>query len=108
MKKNKQRYILFTLITGKTEIIELEEIQKTLWQSIWRFFGIKIANRIGLWIIEYDKIKKRGIIRFFDGSQIHIMITALTMIKTINNKKVIINPIKTSGTIKAIKKLLRE
>ncbi len=78
---------------------------KAIWQSIWRYFGIKGANKIGLWLVELNLEKNYGIIRCSHETK-EIIISALTLISDINGKRVIFSPLKTSGTIKSIKKHL--
>ena len=65
---------------------------------------MKLANKIGLWIVELNFEENFGIIRCSHETK-EIIITALTMIKEVNRSGIIISPIKTSGTIKAILKI---
>ena len=62
------------------------------------------ANKIGLWLLELNLENNFGIIRCSHETK-ETVITALTMIKNINGKGIIISPIKTSGTIKSILKI---
>jgi len=62
------------------------------------------ANKIGLWLLELDLEKNFGIIRCSHETK-ETIITALTMVKEINSKNIIISPVKTSGTIKSILKI---
>lgn len=75
---------------------------RSIWQSIWRYFGMKEANKIGLWLVEFKQEESSGIVRCSHETK-EIIITALTLIKEINGKRVILSPIKTSGTIKSLK-----
>ncbi len=63
---------------------------------------MKEANKIGLWISQLNLDKGYGIIRCSHQTK-EIIFSALTLIKEINGNKVIVSPIKTSGTIKTIK-----
>lgn len=63
---------------------------------------MKEANKIGLWISQLNLEEGYGIIRCSHQTK-EIIISALTLIKEINGNKVILSPIKTSGTIKTIK-----
>lgn len=53
--------------------------------------------------MEYNLEAGYGIIRSSHNTK-EIIISALTLINEISNKNVILSPIKTSGTIKVIKK----
>lgn len=77
---------------------------RTVWQSVWRYFGMNQANKIGLWLLELNYEENYGIIRCSHESK-ETIITALTMVKDFNGKNVIISPVKTSGTIKSIMKI---
>ena len=75
-----------------------------VWQSVWRYFGMNQANKIGLWLVELNNEENYGIIRCSHETK-ETVITAMTMIKEINRKNIIISPVKTSGTIKSIMKI---
>ena len=64
---------------------------------------MKEANKIGLWMIELNLGNDYGIIRCSHNTK-ETLISALSLVKEINGTKVILNPLKTSGTIKSIKK----
>ncbi|MFW9771396.1 MAG: Rpp14/Pop5 family protein [Promethearchaeota archaeon] len=103
-KKERQRYILFSIIKEDKIKIDQNDILKAVWQSIWRYFGLKEANKIGLWLVELDLQNFYGIIRCSHQTK-ELIISALTLITEINGEKIIISPIKTSGTIKALNKI---
>ncbi len=83
--------------------IEKKVFLNVIWNSIWRYFGMKMANRIGLWLLELNLEEKYGIIRCTHKTK-EIIITVLTLIKEINGENIIISPIKTTGTIKSFKR----
>ena len=102
VKIERQRYILFQILKQENFQIDQQEILKLIWQSIWRYFGMKEANKTGLWLLEISD--EYGIIRCSNNTK-EIVLTALALIKELKGKKLILSPIKTSGTIKAIKKI---
>ena len=63
---------------------------------------MKWANRIGLWLVELNLKENYGIVRCSHETK-EVIITALTLIQEINGKRVILSPVKTSGTIKSLK-----
>ena len=101
MKTERQRYILFKIIREPEIRFERNEIIDSIWRSIWRYFGMKVANKVGLWIIELNFEKNYGIIRFSHQTK-EIIISALSLVTQINGKRVILSPLKTSGTIRSI------
>lgn len=103
VKKDRQRYILFKVIEQFPYKFHERDIISTMWKSIWRYFGMKEANKIGLWLVEFNKEKNIGILRCSNKTK-EIVITSLILIKEMQGKKIIISPIATSGTIKSLKK----
>ncbi|KKK40551.1 hypothetical protein LCGC14_0492820 [marine sediment metagenome] len=101
--KERQRYIIFKIIRDSDLLLDQNLVLNAIWQSIWRYFGMKEANKIGLWLVELNLVEDYGIIRFSHETK-EIMIAALTLIKEINGRRIVLSPIKTSGTIKSIKK----
>lgn len=83
--------------------IDQKSVVKAIWHSIWRYFGLKEANKIGLWLIELDLLNHYGIVRCSHQTK-EFIVSALTMITEIYGEKIIFSPIKTSGTIKALNK----
>jgi ribonuclease P/MRP protein subunit POP5 len=103
VKKERQRYILFKII-GKSVIrFEKKELLNSIWSSIWRYFGMKEANKIGLWLLELNLEEKYGILRCSHNTK-EVIISALSLIKEIDGKRVILSPVKTSGTVKTIRR----
>ena len=64
---------------------------------------MKEANKIGLWLIELNLDEDYGIIRCSHHTKETIM-SALSLVKEINGTRVILSPLKTSGTIRSLKK----
>ncbi|MGV9172256.1 MAG: Rpp14/Pop5 family protein [Promethearchaeia archaeon] len=106
--KERQRYILFKMVKDQNKVsIKKRLLLKTVWSSIWRYFGLKGANKMGLWLVELDNNKNYGILRVSQHSK-EMAITALSLIKNINGMPIILSTVKTSGTLKSLKKLIRK
>ena len=103
VKIERQRYIYFKIIKEDSSFFNQNDFLKSVWQSIWRYFGMKEANKIGLWLLELDLDERFGIIRCTNKTK-EELISALTFVREINGKRIIISPIKTSGTIRSLKK----
>ncbi|MFO8019298.1 MAG: Rpp14/Pop5 family protein [Promethearchaeia archaeon] len=102
--KERQRYILFQIIKKKENMkVKKSIFLKTLWSSIWRYFGLKGANKMGLWLVELNNKNNYGILRVSQYSK-EMAISALTLIKNINGMPIIFSTVKTSGTLKSLKK----
>jgi RNase P/RNase MRP subunit POP5 len=103
VKKERHRYILFKLIKAGDFVISQKDILNSLWSSIWKYFGLKEASKVGLWLFEINFIEGFGIVRCSHQTK-EVVMSALTLITEISGNKVVISPIKTSGTIQNIKK----
>jgi ribonuclease P/MRP protein subunit POP5 len=103
VKSERNRYILFQIIKENDLRIEPKEILNSMWKSIWKFFGMKEANKVGLWLIQYDPEIDLGLIRCSHYTK-ELIISALALVNNISGKRVILSPIRTSGTIRSIKK----
>lgn len=101
-KKERQRYIYFKIIKESNFKITQKSILKSIWQSIWRYFGLKEANKIGLWLIELNLDEEYGIIRCSHSTK-EILITALSLVREVDGINVIITPFRTAGTIRSLK-----
>jgi RNase P/RNase MRP subunit POP5 len=75
-----------------------------VWASIWKYFGLKEASKVGLWLLDINVVNGFGIVRCSHHTK-EIVMSALTLITEISGNIVIISPIKTSGTIRGIKKI---
>jgi RNase P/RNase MRP subunit POP5 len=67
---------------------------------------LKEANKIGLWLIEFNLDENYGIIRCTHQTK-EILISSLSLVKEINETRVILAPMKTTGTIKSIRKAIK-
>lgn len=102
VRSERNRYILFQAVKEENLSIEPRDLLNSIWKSIWKFFGMKEANKVGLWLIQYDTEKDLGLIRCSHHTK-ELIISALALTTKISGKRVILSPIRTSGTIKNIK-----
>jgi len=89
------------VITEHNNPLNKQEILNSIWTSLWKYFGLKEASRVGLWLVDINFLESFGIIRCSHHTK-EIVISALTLITEISGKKIIFSPIKTSGTIRSI------
>ena len=76
-------------------------ILNSIWTSLWKYFGLKEASKVGLWLVDINFLEGFGIIRCSHQTK-EIVISALTLITEISGNKIVFSPIKTSGTIRSI------
>ncbi|MHA1461088.1 MAG: Rpp14/Pop5 family protein [Promethearchaeota archaeon] len=96
--------MLFKVIREGDYVFDQRDILNSLWASIWKYFGLKEASKIGLWLLDINFSEGYGIVRCSHQTK-EIVISALTLITEISDKKIVLSPIKTSGTIRSIKKI---
>ena len=85
-------------------VLDQREIVNSVWTSIWKYFGLKEASKVGLWLLDINNVDGFGIVRCSHQTK-EIVMSSLTLITEISGNKVILSPIKTSGTIRSIKKI---
>jgi len=100
----RHRYILFKLKKEGDFVLDQRDIINSVWASIWRYFGLKEASKVGLWMLDINFEDGFGIFRCSHQTK-EIVMSALTLITEISGNKVILSPIKTSGTIRSIKNI---
>ena len=104
VKLERQRYILFKIIKDVNLFCEKKDFLNLIWRYLCIYFGMKEANKIGLWLFKLNLEEEIGIIRCSNKTK-EVIISALTLIREINGKRIIISPVKTSGTIKGLNKV---
>ncbi len=110
VKSERHRYILFKVISEHNTPLNKQAILNSIWTSLWKYFGLKEASRVGLWLVDINFLEGFGIIRCSHQTK-EIVISALTLMTEISGQKIVLSPIKTSGTIRSIqitKKLFLE
>lgn len=90
------------MISEHNTPLDKRMILNSIWASLWKYFGLKEASRVGLWLVDINFLDGFGIIRCSHQTK-EIVISALTFITEISGNKVVLSPIKTSGTIRSIK-----
>ncbi|MEM2417070.1 MAG: Rpp14/Pop5 family protein [Nitrososphaerota archaeon] len=106
LKKIRKRYILYKVLTEKGEINK-DNIQKIIAKAIYNLFGLKGLIEVSPKNILYDSSSKLGIVQCNHFS-INKLFAALMIINEIDNKKIIIDPIKTSGLLSRVIKYVKE
>ena len=94
--REKKRYILFEVISD--EKIFKDEIKNSIYQKTLDYLGEKGFSQAGVILVKENIIRVNN--KYKDE-----MIIILSLIRSINNKKMMINPLKTSGVIKKLKEM---
>ncbi|MHA1752769.1 MAG: Rpp14/Pop5 family protein [Candidatus Helarchaeota archaeon] len=101
MKLEKHRFVVFKFYSENT--ILKDNFIKGIWDSIYKIFGYKGASETGLWIIEFDNVNKKGIIRCSVKSLNYIKIALILTTYIPKDNPVMFQIVGVSGTIKKAK-----
>ena len=66
VKRERHRYLLFKMLMMEKSGFSEQELLNSIWRSIWNLFGLKEANKIGLWLVKVDFERNIGII-YYNG-----------------------------------------
>ncbi|WP_172633877.1 Rpp14/Pop5 family protein [Caldisphaera lagunensis] len=103
IKKPRRRYLIFEIASIKD--IDPGLLENSIKEEFKNLFGITSLADSYLKLIYFDNKTKRGILRIKHIYLSHL-ITAIALIRKIDNDELLIIPIRTSGTINKAKKLL--
>lgn len=103
--RGKKRYIEFELLpdndSKKTDFNE-KDVSKAVWNIMLSLYGGFGVAKQKIWLIRYDSISKKGILRCSLNSVEEVK-AGLLFLKEINGLKVIPNILGVKGSIKGIK-----
>lgn len=102
-KKLRKRYIVFTIVSEHS--FSRKEIEEAVRKNINKVYGFIGLARADPKLVYYEPSLKKGVIRTSHLEK-ELVITALSLVREVNGKKLVIIPLKTTGTIKRAKKYL--
>lgn len=103
VKKIRRRYIVFSIISEHD--FNKMEIEKALRRKLAFLYGVVSIAKADPQLVFYDPRIKRGIVRTSHVMKDYVL-AALSIIRSINGKHLLIIPVKTTGTIKKAKKIM--
>ena len=92
--REKKRYVLFEVISDSK--VFKDEVKNSIYKKALEFLGEQGFAKAGVVLVKDNIIKVNN--KYKDE-----MIIILSLIRNINNKKVMINTLKTSGVLKKLK-----
>ena len=98
--KEKKRYLVFEIISE--DKISKDVAQKTIMSECLKFLGELGISRSGLMIVNDQWSKNKGIIKT-NNKYLDEVKLALSLIKKMDNKKIIVNIVGVSGILKKAK-----
>lgn len=98
--REKHRWILIEVIG---ESVNKNELIKAINQKIFELFGTIFGSKIRYRLVEFNEDQGIGLVRV-NLDAIDLFRTALLFLREINGKKVLVNDLLVSGTIKALRR----
>jgi RNase P/RNase MRP subunit POP5 len=105
VRASKRRYLAF-LLNSKAHI-NPKSVYEVISKSINKLYGLKGIMDSNLKLIEYDEVSKTGILRC-NHIFLRSLRASLAMITDFDSIPASVHVIKTSGTIKSLKKKLKD
>lgn len=102
MKKRRKRYLLFRL-HGGAEDITRKNLSQAIWKNLLSIYGETTAADSSFYLNQFDNISRTGVLQC-DERLLKEIIIAASLIEAIHENLVAFQPLKTSGTLKALKK----
>lgn len=95
--KERNRYIAFESISDSN--FSRGDVIDAIWNSMLNFFGEIVTGKTGLWVMDWDEKKQKGVLKA-NHKSIETVRTSLALVEGINGHRVIFNVLGVSGTIK--------
>jgi len=103
-KRIRRRYLAIKL--EAEEAFDKKKLTDAIWESVTKLFGEYGASKTGISAIEYRKEEKMLILRCFHNS-LNMVRAAIAFITKIEETPVAMHIINVSGTLKALRKNLK-
>ena len=101
--RERNRYIVFEVISDST--FDRKPIVDAVWSSLLRLHGELGVSKTSLYVMDWDKDKKKGIVKV-NHKSVDTVKTSITTVKEVNNQKAVVNVLKTSGTLRKAREQL--
>ena len=97
--REKKRYIVYEILS-KNKIKAFSSVSRAIWASTLSFNGELETGKAGIWLIpeKYDAQSQRGIMKV-SNKYVEKAKAALALVNKIDNQKVIIRSVATSGIL---------
>jgi ribonuclease P/MRP protein subunit POP5 len=104
-RKRRRRYIVFYIVYEGDSPPPPEEVEKAIIRAVERFSGQLTVAASRLQLVYYDPVRGAGIVRATHDTK-YLVLAGMALVRMIAGRKVVLIPVKTTGTIKAAKKVL--
>lgn len=97
----RRRYLALKIMSG--ERVNEGELVNSIWDAVYQLFGEYGASRVNLTLINHDSLSNCAVIRCSQKT-LDMVRASIASITNIKEKKVAIQVVRVSGTLKALKK----
>jgi len=102
--KEKKRYVIFEIISEKR--VKEDAVKKAFFREIKSFIGINGMADAAPTVVYFDEKSKKGVLKV-DNRALKQVEQALSLIREISFNKCFVHIIKTTGTVKKAKELVK-
>ncbi len=102
--RRKKRYIVFEVLG--VEPVKFEELRDAIMGTVRRVYGELGEARLRVKLIEYDEVRRRGILRVRREFKLHAL-AVLGLTRDFNGRRLLLVPISTTGSLKRARALVR-
>lgn len=99
--RERKRYVAFHVHSEAP--LKREEVIRTVWNEVLDFLGESTASEVNLWVMSFDEASQKGFLAC-SHREVGKVKAVLALVSVVNGKKVFIQALGVSGTIKALKR----
>lgn len=103
--RERRRYVVFKINSSLK--FTKREIEKALTDVVFRTIGLFGAVDSSYWLVKFYEDKQVGVIRVTNEFK-DVLFACLAFLEEVNNHKVILKLIKTTGTIKKAEEIIKK
>jgi ribonuclease P/MRP protein subunit POP5 len=102
--RERNRYLVFEVTSDHD--FDRKDVVDSIWETLLRLYGEVGAGKTSLWVMDWEKERKRGILKVNHGS-VNTLKTSTAVVGVIKGRKAIITVLKTTGTLKKAREMLK-
>lgn len=104
-RKRRRRYIVFQVITEDGQPVNPNELEKAIVRSVTRLAGDLTVAKGRIRLVYYHPDKMLGILAATHDTK-YLVIASMALARRVGERRVLLIPLKTTGTIKRAKKVI--
>ncbi len=101
--RERNRYLVFEVVSDRTP--GRKDVVDSIWATVLRLYGEVGASRTSMWVMDYDRKKKKGVVKVNHGG-VETVRSAIAAADGVGGGKAVFNVLKVAGTLKKARELL--